>query len=84
MSPDQRSTVVGMANCVNTIFGGAGALLVGKYRASLGFQTVFSLVPVLIVLSVCGLLLVYIKFLGRDLARRRAIQDAAMATPATA
>ena len=84
MSPDQRSTVVGMANCVNTIFGGAGALLVGKYRASLGFQTVFSLVPILIVLSVTALVVVYFKFLARDLARHRAVQDAGMATPTTA
>lgn len=82
VAPDQRSTVVGMSNCVNTIFGGIGALVVGQYRASLGFQTVFGLVPILIVLSVAALTLVYVKFLARDLARRRELNAAGAGAPA--
>lgn len=70
VAPEKRSTAVGISNCVNSIFGGVGALLVGHYRASLGFQTVFGLVPVLIVFSVAGLLLAYSRFLHRDLQRR--------------
>lgn len=69
VSPDKRSTAVGLSNCVNSILGGAGALLVGQYRASLGFQTVFGLVPILIAIAVAALLVSYYRFLERDLER---------------
>jgi hypothetical protein len=59
---------------VNTIFGGAGALIVGRYRESIGFQTVFSLVPVLFVIALLALATAYFKFLSRDLDRRRSRQ----------
>lgn len=70
VAPEQRSTVVGLANCVNTTFGGMGALVVGRYRESIGFQTVFGLVPVLFVVALLALLIVYFRYLPRDLARR--------------
>jgi nitrate/nitrite transporter NarK len=72
VSPAKRSTAVGIQNGINSFLGGIGALLVGKFRASLGFQTVFGLVPVLIALCVGGLLLAYFRFFQRDLARRSA------------
>ncbi len=72
VSPEKRSTAVGIQNCINSVFGGLGALLVGHFRASLGFQTVFGLVPVLIACSVAGLAFVYFRHLDRDLARRQA------------
>ena len=70
VSPEKRSTAVGISNSVNTFLGGLGALLVGQYRASLGFQAVFGLVPILIALAVIGLLVVYWKALDGDLKRR--------------
>jgi MFS transporter, Spinster family, sphingosine-1-phosphate transporter len=63
VAPEKRSTAVGIQSL--------GALIVGKFRASLGFQTVFGLVPVLIALCVGGLLLAYLRWLDRDLARMR-------------
>ncbi|MBI4626394.1 MAG: MFS transporter [Verrucomicrobia bacterium] len=74
--PDKRSTAVGISNCVNTIFGGGGALVVGYFKSSLGFQTVFGLVPAMIAISVGCLLIGYLKFLPRDLARRGAVAPA--------
>jgi predicted MFS family arabinose efflux permease len=68
--PEKRSTAVGISNCANSVLGGGGALLVGHFKSSLGFQTVFGLVPVVIAISVGFLLLGYLKFLPRDLARR--------------
>jgi predicted MFS family arabinose efflux permease len=70
VSPEKRSTAVGISNCVNTFLGGVGAQIVGEYKASLGFQTVFGLVPIVIALSVGGLLLAYFTTLDRDLKRR--------------
>lgn len=69
VSPEKRSTAVGMSNCLNSLCGGVGALAVGQYRESLGFQTVFGLVPIIIALVSGGLLLAYLKTLGPDLAR---------------
>jgi predicted MFS family arabinose efflux permease len=69
VSPEKRSTAVGISNCLNSLCGGVGALVVGQYRESLGFQTVFGLVPIIIALVSGGLLLAYLKFLGADLAR---------------
>jgi hypothetical protein len=43
---------------------------------------VFGLVPILIVLSVAALTLVYVKFLARDLARRRELNAAGAGAPA--
>ncbi len=68
VAPEKRSTAVGMSNCLNSLCGGVGALAVGQYRESLGFQTVFGLVPIVIALVSGGLLLAYLKFLGPDLA----------------
>jgi predicted MFS family arabinose efflux permease len=71
VAPEKRSTAVGIQNAINSVFGGLGALIVGKFRASLGFQTVFGLVPVLIALCVAGLVFAYLRCLNRDLARRQ-------------
>jgi predicted MFS family arabinose efflux permease len=70
VAPEKRSTAVGISNCLNTLCGGVGALAVGQYRESLGFQTIFGLVPFVIALVAGGLLLAYWKTLGPDLARR--------------
>lgn len=73
VSPEKRSTAVGFSNCVNTFLGGVGAQIVGEYKATLGFQTVFGLVPILIAMSVGALLLAYFLTLDKDL-KRRALQ----------
>lgn len=77
VAPEKRSTAVGMSNCLNSLFGGVGALAVGRYRESLGFQTVFGLVPIIIALVAGGLLLAYLKTLGPDLARAARRREAA-------
>ena len=69
---DKRSTAFGISNCLNSLFGGIGALIVGHYRASLGFQAVFGMVPILITLSVGGLLAVYVRRLKYDLEAAKA------------
>ena len=69
---ERRATAIGMANCVNTVFGGGGALIVGYFKSSLGFQVVFGLVPVVIAASITCLAVAYLKFLPRDLARSAA------------
>jgi predicted MFS family arabinose efflux permease len=69
ISPEKRSTAVGISNCINTVFGGAGALVVGYFRESLGFQSLFGMIPVLIAVAVAGLLVTLALFLRRDLQR---------------
>lgn len=70
VSPEKRSTAIGISNCFNTSLAGVGTLIVGILKASLGFQTVFGLVPIVIALPVGGLLVVYFLALERDLKRR--------------
>lgn len=70
VSPEKRSTAVGISNCVNTFMGGVGTLIVGLLKSTLGFQTVFGLVPIVVALSVGGLLMAYFMTLNRDLERR--------------
>ncbi len=70
--PERRATAVGMANCANTVLGGGGALVVGYFKSSLGFQAVFGLVPIVIAMSIACLVLAYLKYLPRDLARSAA------------
>lgn len=70
VSPEKRSTAVGISNCVNTFMGGLGTLIVGVLKSTLGFQTVFGLVPIVVALSVGGLLMAYFMTLERDLNRR--------------
>jgi predicted MFS family arabinose efflux permease len=69
VSPERRSTALGISNSANSIFGGLGALIVGYYKQSLGFQAVFGMVPILIALAVGGLLMSYRLFLNKDLSR---------------
>ncbi|NWG14349.1 MAG: MFS transporter [Acidobacteria bacterium] len=67
--PEKRSTAMGVSNSLNTIFGGAGALVIGYFRESFGFQSLFGLVPLLIAVAVAGLLMTLAVFLRRDLGR---------------
>jgi MFS-type transporter involved in bile tolerance (Atg22 family) len=70
VSPEKRSTAIGLSNCFNTTLAGVGTLLVGVLKSELGFQTAFGLVSVVITLPVLGLLVVYFTTLERDLKRR--------------
>lgn len=65
----KRSTAVGIQNSINTFLGGIGPLIVGHYKASLGFQAIFGLVPIVICLAVAALIFAYFKLLPRDLAK---------------
>src|SRR6185295_9715807 len=67
VSPEKRSTAIGISNCFNTSLAGVGTLMVGALKASLGFQTAFGLVSLVIALPVATLLLVYFTTLDRDL-----------------
>src|SRR5207249_2759686 len=69
VSPEKRSTAVGISNCVNTFMGGLGTLIVGVLKSTLGFQTVFGFVPIVVALSVGGLLMAYFMTLDDDLKR---------------
>jgi predicted MFS family arabinose efflux permease len=69
--PDMRSTATGFTNAFNCVTGGAGALVAGYYKSSLGLQVVFGLVSVVIACAAGILFLAYFVFLDRDLARAR-------------
>jgi hypothetical protein len=67
VAPQKRSTAAGISNCLNTIFAGAGALVVGYFKGSIGFPAIFGMVPILIVVAVAGLLLSSMLYLNKDL-----------------
>ena len=67
--PEMRSTATGVTNAFNCLMGGAGALVAGYYKASLGLQAVFGLVAFAIAFAAAVLCLAYFIFLKQDLQR---------------
>jgi MFS family permease len=67
--PELRSTAIGIMNTCATAAGGAGVLLAGAMKSSLGLATVFAAVSSLFVVAGLLLLAGYYVFMPRDLAR---------------
>lgn len=67
--PELRSTAIGIMNTCATAAGGAGVLLAGAMKSSLGLATVFAAVSSLFVVAGLLLLAGYCVYMPRDLAR---------------
>jgi sugar phosphate permease len=67
--PELRSTAIGIMNTCATAAGGAGVLLAGVMKSSLGLATVFAAISSLFVVAGLLLLAGYYVFMPRDLAR---------------
>jgi sugar phosphate permease len=64
-----RSTAIGIMNTCATAAGGAGVLLTGVMKSSLGLATVFAAISILFVVAGLFLLVGYYFFMPRDIAR---------------
>ncbi len=78
LDPKNRSTAVGLMNTLNCFAGGIGIMVAGFLKSSYGLGAVFAGISIIMIAGAVLAGTGYVKFLGRDLERRRA------ATPAVA
>lgn len=72
LPPRLRSTAFGVNNAANCLVGGIGIMLTGYLKASWGLGLVFAAISALTLLSGIVILIGYVVFAQRDLARRAA------------
>ena len=75
--PQYRSTGVGIMNLVSTGAGGCGVLFAGFLKRELGLDAIFASISGIFVLSGVVLMIGYLKFIRRDIARAQAERGAA-------
>lgn len=71
LAPQYRSTAIGLMNTANCFVGGVGVLIAGFLKSSHGLSGVFGGISAIMLTASVITLVGYVRFLGRDLARRK-------------
>lgn len=71
LAPQHRSTAVGLMNTMNCFAGGIGIMVAGFLKSSYGLEAVFAGISIIMIAGAILAGTGYVKFLARDLDRRR-------------